>query len=1089
MPEGQEALETLIVRIEADLRELLTGAEQGVEETTKILRKIPPTKLELDTKAAEAGFDKLTEKAREWDRELIEIEKAQEARWKQMRLPEPTAAIRGRVFEEPTIEARTFLLPGAERALTRVEKLKAAFSGFWDNIRSGASSAWDSIAKVVSGTQQLQEAGTAAALGVGKVFDAVVKGAGVARGKLPRMVSEVMEVSVATGASFDEIISKSVEVGNITTQQAERIREALQKIQAAPGPVGTEIKRVGADFNAASMEVEKFFEVVEKGSARGATDVERWSGQIVRMSAQTGTSFQTLVNGFQQTGHMSSQVAKSVMQSLQQAGGAVGKFSGFITSLGAVGKYVFGTLFGVTVIRILRKFMRWIKEAAKSAIAFEFSLVRLSVAIRAVQRQIGENAGTMDSWQATIAELNQMFPALSKVALTEAAGATLLLTRELQFNEEQMQKTLKAAALMASMWGIDMMDALKLLTQGLTGIARGLRIYGTFISRVQLQDEALRMGITKTWNEMNAGERALVALNIVLRQTDPLLADIGALLDTAQGRMAIFKAETKDATAEIGKMFAPALEQINGLIAWLAKGLATASKTFLQMMTLLSAGIKLLGTFNRGMAAGASLTEAAERAWAAYDAELLRAAERFNLLKIDLGDVSDEAKELGENWEEVFGEDFLDLLMEAGDEIADLILKGEEAVADALRELDSDLKELARDLARDYADAFEDLTDELADLERDSLRERAEAYETYLERLADLDVDYGRKREDILEDEAYRLSQLDEDLSDAQAEARRDYNQKLEQLERNHLRKMRQLRERFIEDMSEVIARRDAWGAVKLIRRYNRERREAEQNLEDQRTDAAAALADRLDDLVRSNARRRKKIIEDTKRRLKDLELWLRRQRDEILEGYEEELEDIAVQQARKQRDLKEAYAEQLVDLEIAHREAEQERIGAYNTELINLHRQQNRKFTQIARGLATETELTRAGARAILVELLRVFGAGGSIDQLMNEFDRRMARRIDIQIRVERLLGEIGGIPEFQEGGTVIARKPTLVQFGEVPEMATFTPLSEVNRVGTGVRDLGVLHIEVNADRYFSQDFEQRVEDSISFFFEQVVQ
>jgi len=36
-----------------------------------------------------------------------------------------------------------------------------------------------------------------------------------------------------------------------------------------------------------------------------------------------------------------------------------------------------------------------------------------------------------------------------------------------------------------------------------------------------------------------------------------------------------------------------------------------------------------------------------------------------------------------------------------------------------------------------------------------------------------------------------------------------------------------------------------------------------------------------------------------------------------------------------------------------------------------------------------------------------------------------------------------------FQHGGTVIARKPTVALFGEVPEMATFTPLNQMRGQG----------------------------------------
>ena len=44
-------------------------------------------------------------------------------------------------------------------------------------------------------------------------------------------------------------------------------------------------------------------------------------------------------------------------------------------------------------------------------------------------------------------------------------------------------------------------------------------------------------------------------------------------------------------------------------------------------------------------------------------------------------------------------------------------------------------------------------------------------------------------------------------------------------------------------------------------------------------------------------------------------------------------------------------------------------------------------------------------------------------------------------------------GTPEarFQHGGTLIAKRPTLARFGEVPELVQFTPLSKLSSSGLG--------------------------------------
>ena len=112
--------------------------------------------------------------------------------------------------------------------------------------------------------------------------------------------------------------------------------------------------------------------------------------------------------------------------------------------------------------------------------------------------------------------------------------------------------------------------------------------------------------------------------------------------------------------------------------------------------------------------------------------------------------------------------------------------------------------------------------------------------------------------------------------------------------------------------------------------------------------------------------------------------------------------------------------------------------------------------LTQKIKNESGDDLVNQQGAKRILSALSRYFGRGGEIDKLMEDFQRRRAQRLTVELRFE---GESSAaaraeaaqqrirdmIPSFQHGGTMIARKPTLALFGEAgPEVAQFTPLGQ---------------------------------------------
>lgn len=804
--------------------------------------------------------------------------------------------------------------------------------------------------------------------------------------------------------------------------------------------------RVGEAADAASLGVLRCNELIAKGAEEGSSGIDRMIATIVRLSQASGESFKSIAKGMVDSGAISKTASKDLLSALRSATGGGLDLKGAFNALGPVVKAIFGSMIGMSAVQALRRLLKEMRAVAEEAIELQVAIVQLGVAVRAVQRQIGEAAGSIASWRSYVRELRGEFKNLSQVNLTQAVAQTVLLTREMGFNEEQMRRVMRAASALAAIHGIDVTQAVTRVVRALTGYGRGLYSLGVFMSRAQLNAEALAMGFNKTWTELTTQERAMVALNVIMRQTEPLVEDLDDVYGSWGGRIQVVEERTEDLKSQLGKMFAPVIVFLREDLLKLVEVLTDASTATLQLGITAAASVAYIQAFGAALWAGHDAATAMKLAAEVADAAMLHWGEMFAQIEISADDILEPLEELSDELEQDFAV-LVELTLKYGDQFGDALDRWNEAVRDAGADLLDSLAELEADLSESLTDAFQD----------------------YLDEMDELGEEYQDRRGDILLDAQDELQEIEDDYNRRRAEAEAKLNRRLIRLQEDYQRDAHRLRERFIEDLRGAVAKRDVWAAIDLIKGFIRERRELKENYETNRDRMIKDHEWSMAELNREQEERRQQVEDDRARQLAELDEWLAERQAEIAADHAEEEQEIRDTNAEQEQDLRDSYEQRMKDL---------------NENLES-------RLIAIAVAMAGEEELTASGAYAVFQALFKVFGFGGDIDMLMDAFEQRMAREIRIRVGIEQVWDELtGAVPGMQKGGTIIARKPTLVSFGEAgPEMATFIPLNQLSRIDHTQKNLGILDINVNADQYFSIDFEHRVEEAIAAFVGGVIQ
>jgi len=281
---------------------------------------------------------------------------------------------------------------------------------------------------------------------------------------------------------------------------------------------------------------------------------------VVKATDQSAQGFGSATAG-------AGKLAKAVDGGAGSAGGAFEsaekKARGLGSVLGNVGTIAGGILAADVISQGAQRVMALSKQTITAASS-------LGESLNAVDKTFGASAKNIHAW----AESNASSFGLSQRAFNEAATplGAMLKNQGLSMAEVEAQtiKLTERAADMASVFNVNVSDALVAIQAGLRGESDPLERFGVGLSAVAVEARALADTGKTSAMALTQQEKALARLNLIYEQTATTAGDFKDTSDGLANAQRIAAAEMENAQAKIGTMFLPvmaAAAQVSGRLA------------------------------------------------------------------------------------------------------------------------------------------------------------------------------------------------------------------------------------------------------------------------------------------------------------------------------------------------------------------------------------------------------------------------------------------------------------------------------------------------------------------------------------------
>lgn len=772
-------------------------------------------------------------------------------------------------------------------------------------------------------------------------------------------------------------------------------------------------KRATQPENLIPSFVQKQFGDINAHIARSGNAVQAWKDVVKRSAAEAGVSFEKA--GAELKKLVSGTSVKDLNTALKELGGnAEGGFGRALTAVNAL-RIALGALVAMIIFQVIQAFSNMVRGALKGLTEIEAAMFNVANAERELSEQGVEIS--VEGLQELIDKLKELNPMLSDFQATELISVlTTKVAPALHLGQKEIESLAESITLLSvrnQALGKSFEEVEQQVVTGLLSgrVTSGINQLGVKITDLGVQEEALRLKLVSTekaYRELNSAEKeridALAIISILEKNTAKESENLPAFLKTASGLIAIAKAEFQDLLTTLGQKFAPVLKTVfEGIIQVLErinKSLVEDEDAWETFITFVNVGAK----------ATMMLVEAFVSLGIAIGETGRRMAEFLRTLPI-----------LGSIVNATFPEsEFSDTPTSPGGAFG-----GSSSAGEAAAKKRKDVLEKAEE---DMADIMQDARDKRLDIERDYQRKLQDIARDYSQKLVDIARDTEQKREDALRDLNQKLEDIERDTNEAVKEANEDYRQKEIDREREYQNRLRELREKFLMDLEDALHERDARQILRLIRQYNLEKK----NLQERK---------KLEDAQAKT---------DLQKKLKDLEYERQLKIENARREYAEKLEEIRIGEQRALEEAATWRRRQLEDARIWHQRQLQEQ-----------REYLQRRLQDLAQAIAKELQLTSAGAAGVQSILA---GLGGSMSGAFNGISASLSNSFsDFVALMNANSNPIAApgfipysgnpansnvVPHFAEGGTLIARRPTMAVFGEKgDEAVTFTPLNRQGR------------------------------------------
>ena len=765
--------------------------------------------------------------------------------------------------------------------------------------------------------------------------------------------------------------------------------------------------------------------------------------------------------------------------------------------------------FGLGIYQILSKIVNWFSELGTAGLELSQTMYKLAASVRTLQKQGLEItlAGTVKR----LRELRKEFKMFTTQEIAEGISQIQLLTRNFQFNTEQMDEMLDIATKLAILQGKDVAETAKALALFYSsGYAESLQRAGFAVNRLTVEEMAHRMGLEKSYIQLTESERAHAAHNLVLEQSATLNDELAKYLDTLAGKYETASSDIAEASNEIAESLLHVKVAFQELKAWAIEGVSAAIIALDQLAMLAKATAAGVAATRTKWGFIGDPEERAKAYAEAFNRTLREEMDRRGMLLPE--DESSMGQKKYPLEDEIVGDDFLNSMDDIEQELLDLVkeknedlLKAREDMLDDLGTITDAGLESVLDEWNQYASENYDASVEDQQAMKDALTANLGEYGEITGDALDKILDIWKKYFDKLKDIQTKLDQkiADEELKDLQnkEDLETQYQQKLEdanrkyrenewKAERDFQEKMRRLKEEFLFDLDDALRERDAKQILRLIRRYNLDKQQLERQGKLDQEERDQKYQDEIEDIKKWRDRRLQELAIEHQRRLDQIALQAERERKQAeVDRERARLEELAdLEKARAERATK--YDELITEI-----------TTKFQTDLLDVMSTAFKSFSdlntaeaQILQNVFVDAFQAMVDAGEMTVTQMEEL-ANSSLVQVQRLMEARQAlmaalgTSLSLNPELKTPGATSGDIPNYAQGGAFVTSQPTRILVGEggEPELVTITPFSQIPNPsnlagalptlgGGGVgNNGGSMRLEV----YLSPDLQYRIIDS----------
>lgn len=652
---------------------------------------------------------------------------------------------------------------------------------------------------------------------------------------------------------------------------------------------------------------------------------------------------------------------------------------GIFQKLGTVGKFVFGTVLGITAIGAFNALRTAITSLIAEGEKFLQILFKFQTSVRNLQRR-GIDI-TFKEAAAQVKSLREEFGVFSEREAIAAVSNIQLLTANFKFTTKEMYKMTEAAAALAIITGEDLDEASRKLALFLSsGYSEGLQRAGLAINKLTVSQKAYQLGMIDTkfaYAQLTEVERAHVAEMVIEEQTATLLIEAQEALKTNYGRLKKAEADVETETAKLALALVPlkkawldfqlkflegfqVLRQILFLIGDytdkhfvvplvagiytiikafddLKKGITHSAKEIIDIYNDLFDKIYKGGTEQRlktfgleyNPLEGTDLSEAEKAAakQAQIEKEKAEAMEEAYNQRIE---IMNEFYDVMQDYKEKE----LEIEQEYIDKVGYVTEDGLSTILGKFSDFYNSKTNMSEEDFQAFIAQQESLYGELGTVTEDGLDKLWELWKEYTEKIEEINRKLAEDIADENREYQQDLQDLERDTQQKLEDAARKYRYDQLRAEREFQEKMRRLREEFLFDLEDALRERDALAVLRLIRRYRLDVEQAQRQYELERQERAEAYRQEIEDIKRQAERKREELAIEHARKLEDLQREAQEERqqaeedrqrayDELMADLKKEREDAATERDLAKKELEDWLTDQISLLLLKYGEME----------------------------------------------------------------------------------------------------------------------------------------------------------------------